>query len=435
MVLGAIATHAPTTRHRVALVLLALALSGVAQAAPAATPFSIVESDLPLDGYAAVSRDGRVLAVGTTCDAAGCDASLAAHEPGGAILHAGVVSGRPVAFAPLRDGTALLVTTSPQHRGLSAADVTIAGKVVRSTAITRRFTRDVLAASNHDGAAAVAWLTTRLPQQLRVRVRRRDGAAFGPARTIASFAREGDFGGADVAVAPRGEVAVAWASGGSLVARVQDPRARRFGPLLRVGRSDRLARVAAAFTTGGRLVTIWSSADGGEEQNRPAVVRVALRRAGAMKFARSHKLGVGAAREPLALARGTAVRAVGAGSTAMVVWTSGTLRTRIASVTAEGTVTGARTIDPDGVLVDAVGSTSRRVLVAWTHDPLGAGAGAQAVIAPPGGRFGPGAPVGPAGSWATGAALDRAGTRALVTWGAGDPVLSPRWGLAERRLP
>ena len=119
----------------------------------------------------------------------------------------------------------------------------------------------------------------------------------------------------------------------------------------------------------------------------------------------------------------------------MVVWTTRTLRTRIASVTAAGTVTGARTIDPDGVLVDAVGSASRRVLVAWTHDPLGAGAAAQAVIAPPDGRFGPGEPVGPAGSWATGAVLDRAGTRALVTWGAGDPVISPRWGLAERRLP
>ena len=266
------------------------------------------------------------------------------------------------------------------------------------------------------------------PPQLRIRVRRRDGGAFEPARTIASFAREGDFGGADVAVGPRGEIAVMWAAGGSLVAHVQEPRARRFGARLRVGRSDRLAKVAAAFTTGGRLVTIWSSADGGEEQNRPAIVRIALRRAGAMRFARAHKLGVGAAREPLALARGTAVRAVGAGSTAMVVWTSGTLRTRIASVTAAGTVTRARTIDPDGVLVDAVGSTSRRVLVAWTHDPSGAGASAQAVIAPPGRRFGPGAPVGPAGSWATGAALDPRGharDRHLGRRGPGGP-LGPR---------
>jgi hypothetical protein len=421
---------------RVALALLALALSGAGvQAAPAAAPWSIVESDLPLDGYAAVARDGRVLAVGTTCDASGCDASLVTHEPGGAFLHAGKVPGQPTAFTPLHDGAALLVTTSPQHRGLKAADVTIAGKVVRSTAIATRFTRDAIAASNRDGATAIAWLTSRLPQQLRVRVRRRDGGAFEPARTIASFAREGDFGGADIAVGPSGEIAVAWAAGGSLVTRVQDRRARRFGPLLRIGRSDRLAKVAAAFTTGGRLVMIWSSADGGEEQNRTALVRVATRRPGAMRFTPSRKLGVGAAREPLALARGTAVRAIGAGTTAMVAWTTGTLRTRIASVTAAGTVTGARTIDPDGVLVDAVGSTSRRVLVAWTHDPLGAGASAQAVIAPPGGRFGPGEPVGPAGSWATGAALHRAGTRALVTWGAGDPVLSPRWGLAERRLP
>ena len=154
-----------------------------------------------------------------------------------------------------------------------------------------------------------------------------------------------------------------------------------------------------------------------------------------MRFAPAHRLGIGAAREQLALARGSAVQAVGAGSTAMVAWTSGSLRTRIASVTGAGTVTGSRTIDARGVLVDAEGSSSRRVLVAWTHDPLGPGASAQAVIAPPGGRFGPGEPVGPVGSWATGAALDRTGTRALVTWVAGDPVIAPRWGLAERRLP
>ena len=85
--------------------------------------------------------------------------------------------------------------------------------------------------------------------------------------------------------------------------------------------------------------------------------------------------------------------------------------------------------------MDAEGSPSRHVLVAWTHDPLGAGASAQAVVASPGGRFGPGEPIGPAGSWATGATLDRAGTRAVVTWVAGDPVIAPRWGLAERRLP
>ena len=373
--------------------------------------------------------------MGTTCDAMGCAASLATYEPGGAVVRAGAVPGRPIAFTPLRDGAALLVTTSPQRRGLTAADVTVAGTVVRSSVITPRFTREATAASNASGATAVAWVTSRLPQQLRVRVRRRDGAAFGPAHTIATFAREGGFGGFDVAVGPRGEIAVAWASGGSLVTRVMEPGASRFGPLLRAGRSDRVAKVAAAFTTTARLVTIWSSADGGEEQNRTALVRVATRQPGALRFTPSHKLGVGAAREPLALARGTAVRAVGAGATAMVVWTTRTLRTRIASVTAAGTVTGARTIDPDGVLVDAVGSASRRVLVAWTHDPLGAGAAAQAVIAPPDGRFGPGEPVGPAGSWATGAVLDRAGTRALVTWGAGDPVISPRWGLAERRLP
>ena len=85
--------------------------------AAAAARWSIAESDAPLDGDAAVARDGRALAVGTTCDAMGCAASLATYEPGGAVVRAGAVPGRPIAFTPLRDGAALLVTTSPQRGG------------------------------------------------------------------------------------------------------------------------------------------------------------------------------------------------------------------------------------------------------------------------------------------------------------------------------
>ena len=101
-------------------------------------------------------------------------------------------------------------------------------------------------------------------------------------------------------------------------------------------------------------------------------------------------------------------------------------------MTAAGTVTGARTIDPDGVLVDAVGSTSaaRRSLDArsvWRRRerPGRDRAARQALRARRAGR-------------ARGLVGDRRGarprgTRAIVTWGAGDPVA--RWGLAERQLP
>ena len=421
---------------RLALAVLALALAGaVAQGAPAAGTWSVLESDVDTSGVVALAGDGRALSAGVTCDEKRCTTPLATHAPGGPFVPAGEVPGLTVASAPLVGGGALLVTTSPQRRGLTATDVTAAGSVVRSTVLIRRVARDAMAASNRGGTTAVGWLTNRLPQRLQVRSRRRAGGAFGTARTLASFSREGGFGGGAVAVGPRGEIAVVWASGGSLLARVRETRASSFGPLLRAGRSDRVAKVAAAFTSRGRLVAIWSSADGGEEQNRTALVRVATRAPAAMRFTPPHKLGAGAAREPLLFARGTAVRAMAAGSTAMVAWTTASLRTRIAAVTTAGAVTGARGIDANGVLVDAVGSPSRDVLVAWTHDPLGPAASAQAVISRPGGRFGPGEPVGPAGSWATGAALDRVGRRALVTWAAGDPVLAPRWGVAERRLP
>jgi hypothetical protein len=421
---------------RLALVIPVLALAAaVAHGAPAAGTWAVSDADIDTGGAIVLARDGHVLSAGVACDASSCTTPLATRAPGEAFRIVGEVPGATAAFAPLRDGGALLVTARPTQRGLTATDVTNAGRIVGSTVLLRRFARDAMAASNRDGTTAVAWLTNRLPQRLQVRWRERDRTPFGRARTLATFTREGDFGHGTVAVGPRGEIAVLWASGGSLVARFREPGARRFGPPLRAGRSDRVAKVAAAFTSRGRLVTIWSSADGGEEQNRTAIVRVAARAAAAGSFTPPHKLGEGAAREPLLFARGTAVRAVAAGSTAMVAWTPASLRPRIAAVTTAGTVSGARGIDSRGVLVDAAGSTSRRVLIAWTHDPLGAGPEARAVVSKPGGRFGPGKPVGPAGSWATGAVLDTAGTRALVTWVAGDPVIAPRYGLAERALP
>lgn len=424
------------TRLAPAVLVLTLTLAGTAaHGAPGAVTWSVLGSDVDTAGVVALASDGRVLSAGVACDEERCTSPLATRAPGEGFRPAGELPGVTAAFAPLRDGGALLVTTLPTQRGLTATDVTATGSVVRSTVLIRRFARNVMAASNRDGTTAVAWLTNRLPQRLQLKTRERDGTQFGRARTLATFAREGDLGGGAVAVGPRGEIAVLWASGGSLVARFREPGARRFGPLLRAGRSDRVARVAAAFTSRGRLVTIWSSADGGEEQNRTAIVRVAARAAAAGRFTPPHKLGEGAAREPLMFARGTAVRAVAAGSTAMVAWTTASLRPRIAAVTTAGTVSGARGIDGRGVLADAAGSTSRRVLITWTHDPLGAVPEARAVVSKPGGRFGPGEPVGPAGSWATRAALDTAGTRALVTWVAGDPVIAPRYGLAERALP
>ncbi|HET8953442.1 MAG TPA: hypothetical protein VFN44_23165 [Solirubrobacteraceae bacterium] len=426
-----------TARPGLAALVLTLAAGAGAHGAQAGDGWSIAEAgpDIPPAVPVSLAPDGRALAAGSDCDETACSTLLTTHAPGGPFLPAGRVPGRLQASTPLRAGAALVVTSPLSSRGLTAFEVTSAGRPAGSAVLERRHATAAVAASDRHGTTAVAWLTSITPRQLRVRVRRRDGGTFSPARAVASFRRAEAFGGAAVAVGPRGEVAVLWASGGALHVRVLRPGARRFDPALRAGPSDRVARIAAAYTTGGTLAAIWSSADGGEEQNRAAVVRVSALRPGATRFSRHVRLGEGAGRETLLLAAGTAVRAVAAGRTANVAWTSRSLRVRLGTVHADGRVSAVRSLDARGVLADAVGSMTGRALIAWTHDPLGPDAGARAVLRATPERLGAIEPAGPTGSRATGAALDDRATRALVSWSAGDPVLSSRWGIAERRAP
>jgi len=416
---------------------LALAPAVLAPAARAGTavPWSVTEFDAPAAEALAVSPGGRLLLARAVCGAAGCATAFSTRAAGSPLAEAATVPGRATGSVAQRTGGALVLTTPLTQRGLVAVDVSATGTVRRSRMLTRRFARDASAASNGSGASAVIWLTSRLPQRLQVRTRTRDGAAFGPARTLARFGREGGFGGGSVAVGPRGEIAVLWAAHGALRARVQPPGGPGFGPVLRAGPSDRRAQVAPAFTEGGTLVAAWRSADGGAEQSRVAVVRVASLRPGARRFDRGRRLGEGADAETLALGRGVGLRAFAAGRTANVAWTSRSLQVRLATVHADGAVTAVRVLDPRAVLVDAAGSAAGRALVAWTHDPLGQEPAARAMLRLTPRRLGPIEPIGPGVARATGVALDPAATRALVTWGAADPLLSPRWGVAERPLP
>jgi hypothetical protein len=424
---------------RAAVTVIAVALAGSASAhgAPSGAGWAITEADPAVAPMVPLSLapGGRVLLKGSECDATTCSTVLATHAPGGPFERAARLRDQIHASTPLRAGAALLVTSPFGPSRLTAVDVTPAGRVARSAVLERRRAADVAIASDRRGTAAVAWRTTAAPWRLRVRVRRRDGGAFGRARTIASFRREDDFGNAALAVGARGEVAALWAADGAVRSRVLRRGARRFGPALRAGRSDRVARIAAAYTAGGTLAAIWSSADAGEEQDRVAIVRVAGLRPGAGRFARSVRLGEGADRETLVFGHGMAVRAVAAGRTANVAWTTRSMRVRLATLHADGSVTAARTLDARGTLADAAGSWTGRALFTWTHDPLGPSSAARAVLRLTPAMLGSIEPAGPAGSRATAAVLDDAATRALVTWGAGDPVLSNRRGIAERRVP
>ena len=288
--------------------MLALALAvGAAHEARAVGGWSITEAGpgVAPAGPVSIAPDGRVLAARSACEATTCSTTLVTHAPGGAFERAGAVPGQLQASAPLRAGAALLVTSPLSSRGLTAFDVTAAGVVARTASLAGRHASGTVAASDRRGTAAVAWMTSSAPLRLRVRVRRRDGGAFGPARTVASFRRADEFGNAALAVGPRGEVAVLWASGGALHMRALRRGARRLGPALRAGRSDRVARISAAYTTGGTLAAIWSSADGGQEQDREAVVRVAALRPGAARFSRGRRLSAGADRETLLSASGS----------------------------------------------------------------------------------------------------------------------------------
>ena len=184
----------------------------------------------------------------------------------------------------------------------------------------------------------------------------------------------------------------------------------------------------------GRLVTIWSSADGGEEQNRTALVRVATRRRGRCGSRRR----TSSARAPRASrSHSPAARPCARSVRAPPRWWSG----RPAAA------------DPDRVR-DGRGHGHR-----CAHDRPGRGArGRRGLGLPPrAGRLDarsarrrrsrPGRDRTPGRALrarragrARGLVGDRRGARPrgharARHLGRRDPALSPRWGLAERQLP
>jgi hypothetical protein len=385
----------------------------------------------------AIGADGRMLAASTGCDDSARAATvLGVGRSGTPFRRAGQLAGRISSALQAADGGWLLTGNG---RGLRVFDVTRTGRVSGSERLTEQPTRFSDVASSRSGMAAGAWVTRGRPRVL-VRVRRAGSRRFGPQTTLATFPRDGTAGGVAVAVGRRGDVAVLWAAGRAVHARTRAAGARRFGPARRVGASDTRAAIAPVYSPGGRLSVIWSSSDGGEQQDRPARLRVAVLRPGERHFAGSLLPGVGISSE--LLFRSPAPRAVWAGDRVLVGYTGADTGVQVAELTARGTLAHVRTLDPRGNLEALAGSRSGAALVTWTQYPetfddprtLPFDARLHAAVRDPAGRFGAAEAVAPQGTVGAGAVLDPAGAHAVVGWRSVDPA-SPAGGMVERTLP
>ena len=423
--------------------------TGIAAAAPAGlaqgawSPVSIeLGPGCGSGSVLAIGSGARRLAAWSGCTESSPGAiTLGTGRPGEPFRRTGELRGRIESVRPAARRGWLLTTVGSSGRGLRAVDVTAAGRVRDTTPLTDRALRFADAESTGGGTAAAAWVTV-VTRRLQVRVRRPGVRRFEPPVTLSSFARDGSAGGVAVAVGPRGEIAVLWAAGASLRARIRPEGARRFGPALRVGPADTVATIAPVFTAGSRLAVIWQTADGGEEQDRPARVRVAALRAGERRFAGTLLAGDGVAREQ-AMFGGAHVQAVTVAGRAYVAYTGATTGVHVAELTARGTLRRVQSLDPRGVLTALSGSSTGAALVSWTHLPrtfddpgtFPHDAQAHAAVRVPGARFGAAEAVGPEGTIVTGTVLARSGDRAALSWRDVDPAAPPRSGSSERTIP
>ncbi len=152
-------------------------------------------------------------------------------------------------------------------------------------------------ATSDAGEVAVAWidLDRRLARDPFLQIYRlrhtvsRAGRRFGRPRTLARFSLPtGDLGTVAAAYGRRGELLVAYGAGrrvgddvrSYVAARVRPGPGRRFGRPQRVGPRLEQFGLAAAAAPNGRMALVWGTQDGGEEAERPWVVRAALRSPG-----------------------------------------------------------------------------------------------------------------------------------------------------------
>jgi hypothetical protein len=156
-----------------------------------------------------------------------------------------------------------------------------------------------------------------------------------------------------------------------VLAWVRTPRTR-FGPTLVVGPQDGFADVALLVTARGRAVVVWGSQDGGEEANKPWIVRASALAPGARRFAPVQVLDRG---EGINRSMGDVVAAAGADGRVLAAWSrvggaSGRMRAfpvLAATSDAHGRFAPAQTLAPYGAVGGAAVRSDGTQIVTWAH--------------------------------------------------------------------
>jgi hypothetical protein len=267
----------------------------------------------------------------------------------------------------LRDADRLQVATARASSGFGRR-VTIA--------TGPQMLRVTLAGNGRGGAAIAWWERTTGHSHLRVAVRR-PGEGFGAPQLLAGTG----FGDVAVAVAPDGDVLVAWESRGRIRARTRVAGGESFRPADTVAAGAPKADVEAGVTASGRAAVAWAAqraTEGGERG--PVTYAAAVRRAGRMRFGAEQLLERQAASHvaaPLRLVLEPEGRAT-------VAW-AGLPGVRISSTGAGPRFGDARTVSPAGAAPsDLVAGARGRRPVVWVDAANHVGAS----YAPAGETFG-----------------------------------------------
>jgi hypothetical protein len=232
---------------------------------------------------------------------------------------------------------------------------------IRTLAVAYCLTCQVRLAVNWLGEAIAVWRDDR---GVTYAAWRPAGGRFGSPVNVFGR-RNGQYPDFSVAIGVDGRALVVDA-GNVVRARIRI-RNRGFGPVMRVGRGDEDVRSVAAISNGGRSIVAWGSQDGGEEANKPWIVRAARLSRGGRRFSPAQTLDPGAG---INRPEGRIALGFTPGGKATIAWSSvgtgGLFPVMAAEATTGGRFGPAQQLAPSG----AVGAVAVRgdgaAVVAWS---------------------------------------------------------------------